>query len=573
MALYVRYQPAGISGGGGGGGPDFTIGPIDSQPANANGLTLVGTVLSTQSADATHPGMVNNLTQTFSGAKTFTSEINIVGTTAGSLRMTSTVADATNKFGRIVGPQFNNADTDFLALDIRGLSGATEIDVGGGSGILNAATLINFFTAANNTTLSGTSRLTIDSTGLVNVVGNETVGGTLVVTGTIGASNFSGSSSGTNTGDVTLTAVGASPNANAATLTGQALNLQPFSSSFPGVVTASGGGSTNFLRADGTWAAPSGTGISSVSVASANGLAGTSSGGTTPTLTLSTTITGILQGNGTAISAASTTGSGAVVLANTPTLITPVIGAATGTSLTVTGLLNSATLGVGTTTPGIYPNSSTLFAVVSNTSNTNAAIAAYGTSASPALRGFSANGTVGSPTASQSTDPLFVVGAHGYGATGFSAGSRGSLNFLATQNWTDTAQGTQFTLKTTPNGTAASVVALTIDQDQSASFATTVHGRMVRTATAVSYVALTTDTIVGVTSTAATRTITLPSSATAGSGFELIVKDESGAAGTNNITVSRAGSDTIDGATTVTISVNYGVLKVYSDGAGKWFTL
>jgi hypothetical protein len=37
---------------------------------------------------------------------------------------------------------------------------------------------------------------------------------------------------------------------------------------------------------------------------SANGLAGTSSGGATPALTLTTTITGLLKGNGTAISAA-----------------------------------------------------------------------------------------------------------------------------------------------------------------------------------------------------------------------------------------------------------------------------
>jgi hypothetical protein len=61
---------------------------------------------------------------------------------------------------------------------------------------------------------------------------------------------------GTNSGDVTLAAVGASPNANAATLTGQVLNLQPFDSTHPGVVTASGGGTTNFLRADGTWNTP-----------------------------------------------------------------------------------------------------------------------------------------------------------------------------------------------------------------------------------------------------------------------------------------------------------------------------
>lgn len=44
--------------------------------------------------------------------------------------------------------------------------------------------------------------------------------------------------------------------------------------------------------------------VTAVSVATANGFAGTSSGGATPALTLTTTITGLLKGNGTAISAA-----------------------------------------------------------------------------------------------------------------------------------------------------------------------------------------------------------------------------------------------------------------------------
>jgi hypothetical protein len=45
-------------------------------------------------------------------------------------------------------------------------------------------------------------------------------------------------------------------------------------------------------------------GVTAVSVASANGFAGSSSGGSTPALTLSTSISGVLKGNGTAISAA-----------------------------------------------------------------------------------------------------------------------------------------------------------------------------------------------------------------------------------------------------------------------------
>lgn len=62
---------------------------------------------------------------------------------------------------------------------------------------------------------------------------------------------------------------------------------------------------TTFWRGDGVWATPAGGGtVTAVSVASANGFAGSSSGGATPELTLTTTVTGILKGNATAISAA-----------------------------------------------------------------------------------------------------------------------------------------------------------------------------------------------------------------------------------------------------------------------------
>lgn len=44
--------------------------------------------------------------------------------------------------------------------------------------------------------------------------------------------------SGTNSGDITLATVGASPNANGASLSGQVLTLQPANTSFPGVLTA-----------------------------------------------------------------------------------------------------------------------------------------------------------------------------------------------------------------------------------------------------------------------------------------------------------------------------------------------
>ena len=53
-----------------------------------------------------------------------------------------------------------------------------------------------------------------------------------------------------------------------------------------------------------TWTTPTTGTVTAVSVTTANGFAGTSSGGATPALTLSTSITGVLKGNGTAMSAA-----------------------------------------------------------------------------------------------------------------------------------------------------------------------------------------------------------------------------------------------------------------------------
>jgi hypothetical protein len=102
--------------------------------------------------------------------------------------------------------------------------------------------------------------------------------------------------------------------------------------------------------------------MTAVSVASANGFAGSSSGGATPALTLSTSVTGVVKGNGTAISAAT---AGTDYSAGTSALATGILKSTTSTgalTIAVAGdfpTLNQNTTGSAatlTTARAIYGN-------------------------------------------------------------------------------------------------------------------------------------------------------------------------------------------------------------------------
>lgn len=100
---------------------------------------------------------------------------------------------------------------------------------------------------------------------------------------------------------------------------------------------AAAGSSGNVLTSNGTnWtsAAPATSGtVTSVSVVSANGFAGTVATATsTPAITLSTTITGVLSGNGTAISGSALTQHGVLIGGATNAITSSSVGA-TGTVL------------------------------------------------------------------------------------------------------------------------------------------------------------------------------------------------------------------------------------------------
>lgn len=74
------------------------------------------------------------------------------------------------------------------------------------------------------------------------------------------------------------------------------------------------------------------------------------------------------------------------------------------------------------------------------------------------------------------------------------------------------------------------------------------------------------------TDTTAPRTLTI-STSTIGLGsptapYPININDESGGAGTNNITVQCESGELIDGVSLVQITADYGTLRLYSNGTG-----
>ncbi len=254
------------------------------------------------------------------------------------------------------------------------------------TGLTNHSLLVGAGTATiTNLGVATNGQLPIGSTGADPVLATLTQGTNITITngaGTIQLDVASGAG-------LSLAAFGSTPNANGLTLSTGVLNMQPADGTFPGGVstttqnfagakvfntsaasaaflsisggggiatiqypssatsfnfnlpttagtsgfflTSGGGGSTNM-----TWtnpaSLPQGT-VTSVSVVSANGFAGTvATATTTPAITLSTTITGVLSGNGTAITGSAVT-QHAVLIGGATNAITSSAVGATGTVL------------------------------------------------------------------------------------------------------------------------------------------------------------------------------------------------------------------------------------------------
>ena len=230
-----------------------------------DGVYVVGPGSSTDNAIARFDGTTGKLIQNSVTTIDDTGAATGFTTFSASTSVTTPTVQASNSAG----------------LSLKNASGTTQINMGAGGGdnvSVNVSTNLNGTNAQIDISPTGTGHVHVKPSGTgsieiaptnVGTIDNMTIGATAPKNGSF----------------VDLSVTGTTSFDGAQGTAGQ-------------VLTSAGTGATP------TWTTPTTGTVTAVSVVSANGLAGTSSGGATPALTLSTTITGLLKGNGTAISAA-----------------------------------------------------------------------------------------------------------------------------------------------------------------------------------------------------------------------------------------------------------------------------
>lgn len=98
-------------------------------------------------------------------AATGAPRLDVIGSSGHALTISDSTADATTKTAFVALRHYTNAEEPLAVVAGQATVSANRVLVGGGSSLRNAATAIEFYTAANNTTPTGTLRASIDSSG------------------------------------------------------------------------------------------------------------------------------------------------------------------------------------------------------------------------------------------------------------------------------------------------------------------------------------------------------------------------------------------------------------------------
>ena len=263
------------------GNPTLSITGVLANFASASGtglLTINGTTIS----QATLSGTAGQITITNPSGLGGNPTISLAstGVSAGTYTAPTIVVDAT---GRITSASSNtlNAGTVTSITAGTGLAGGTITNSG-------TISLAAYGTAGTYGTASNVPVFVTNAYGQISSVTNTpiAIAGNQVTSGTLAIAVGGTNSNATPTAGAVVYGNGAAHLFTAVGASGQ-------------VLTSQGSGAP-------IWTSVGGTGtVTTVSVVSANGFAGTvANATTTPAITLTTTITGIIKGNGTAISAA-----------------------------------------------------------------------------------------------------------------------------------------------------------------------------------------------------------------------------------------------------------------------------
>ena len=163
--------------------------------------------------------------------------------------------------------------------------------------------------------------------------------------------------------------------------------------------------------------------------------------------------------------------TGTVVLTAADVNAVPYTGATTAVDLNAKSLTNISHLGINSTSvPEIL-----LRAYGDNNSSSRIGIRGYSSNASSSsMRVAKFRGSFAAPQPPQNNDSLGKFELAGYGTTSSGGYPQVSFEGLATENWGATARGAKAVVKVTPNTTITQVTALTINQDSTAEFASTV---------------------------------------------------------------------------------------------------